>query len=89
MFATLCFDRFQLNLQFNKMRPEEFLNFLNAATHFDDEKNVLYKLSPAWTLTIWICLTASLIIGWIAKYYIYLHIFNTKIKEHVIKLLNI
>jgi hypothetical protein len=68
----------------SKMKPEEFLSFLNAASHFNDEKNVLYQLSPAWTLTIWIGLTASLIIGWIAKYYIYLHIFNTKIKEQVI-----
>ncbi len=71
------------------MRPEEFLSVLNAATHFNDEQHVLYKLSPAWMLTIWICLTASLIIGWIAKYHIYLHIFNTKITEQVIKLLNI
>jgi hypothetical protein len=70
------------------MRPEDVLSFLNATTHFNDEKNVLYKLSPAWMLTIWICLTASLIIGWIAKYYVYLHIFNTKIKEQVTKYLN-
>ena len=65
------------------MAPEEFPQFLNVLSNFTDERSVLYKLSPAWTLIIWICITGSLITGWVAKYHIFLHIFKTKISEQV------
>jgi hypothetical protein len=65
------------------MIPEEQLHYWNASNYFTDERSIFYKLTPAWTLIVWVIITGSLIIGWIAKYHIYRHIFKTKLSEQV------
>lgn len=65
------------------MEPVEMNNFLNATNYFTDERAFVLKLSPSWAWIAWAWITASLIIGWIAKYYIYQHIFSTKVKDQV------
>ena len=70
----------QLNV---RMEPGELKKFLNDTNNFVDETSFILKLSPTWAWITWIWITASLVIGWIAKYYIYQHIFRTKIKDQV------
>ena len=66
------------------MESQEINILMNASNSFSDERSFLVKLSSGWFWIIWMWITASLVVGWIAKYYIYLHIFQTKIKDQVI-----
>ena len=65
------------------MESQEINRLMNASNSFSDERSFLVKLSSGWFWIIWMWITASLVVGWIAKYYIYLHIFKTKIKDQV------
>ena len=65
------------------MEFKDTLIVLAASKNFTDERSVLLKLSSPMAGVIWFSITASLVIGWIAKYFIYRHIFRTRIKDQV------
>ena len=64
---------------------EDFLAMSNL--NLTDERSFLLQLSGSWKISILISITASLVIGWIAKALIFSHIFKTKIAEQPINAL--
>ena len=70
-------------MSYVKMESQEINKFLTSTANFTDERSFLLKLSPAWAWIMWIWITTSLLVGWVAKFYIYRHIFQTKIKDQV------
>ena len=65
----------------------ELFEFSLSILQFTDERTFLLKVSLFWKITIWICVTGSLLVGWIAKLVIYLHIFKKNINEQPINVL--
>ena len=66
---------------------QETFDFVQSSLQFTDERTFLLKLSFFWKIVIWFLVTGSLIIGWICKFVIYLHIFKTNIRDQPINVL--
>ena len=65
----------------------ELIDLTQFRIQFTNERTFLLELSFFWKVVVWISVTASLIVGWIAKFVIYHHIFQKNINEQPINVL--
>ena len=60
---------------------EEILLLFKTWTNASDERSFLLKLSTFWKIIIWIFVMLSLIIGCVAKVFMYNHFIDSSFKE--------
>ncbi len=69
------------------LKDKEFAGFFQSLSSFSDDRYIVLQLSPSMKMCAWILMASSLIIGSWAKFLMYSHILNSKIKEQPINVL--
>ena len=68
-------------------KENELTGFFYSLTNFSDERYFVLQLSPSMKMYAWLFMACSLVIGSLAKFLMYSHILNSKIKEQPINVL--